>query len=346
MHKRIDPFEFLYYIGYFFKKSYLLSRQKKLPCKVISVGNITLGGTGKTPTTIALAIEAKKRGLKPVILTRGYKGNAKEPVFVNFPQQQNFSSDKLPKSEISPKTIGDEAFMMSKKLGDVPIVKYPDRYKGGMQALERLKPFVHNDRIVFILDDGFQHWGLFRDIDIVLVDGNKPFGNRKMLPFGDLRELPRELKRADILVITKQKNEELFNKLKLINPIAPIFYSEYKISDIRYANGNNLPASALKNKKIYAFCGIADPESFKKNLSSLETEIGYFKDYPDHYRYKAKDIQDIRKHAEKLRCSFMITTEKDIVKIREFKDIEGILYMDINFSIEKGFYDRVFNNKE
>lgn len=344
MHKRIDPFEFLYYIGYFFKKTYLLSRQKRLPCKVISVGNITLGGTGKTPATIALAQAARKRELKPVILTRGYKGKAKEPIFINFPNVNAPPTKQMIFTEITPSSIGDEAYMMAEKLRDVPIVKYPDRYKAGMQAIEKLKPYFNYHQIVFIIDDGFQHWGLFRDIDIVLLDGINPFGNRKMLPFGVLRELPRELKRADILVITKQKNEELYYKLKLINPEASIFNSEYKVNSIRFPNGSHLPSAELKNKKIYAFSGIADPASFKKNLSSLEAEIVYFKDYPDHYRYKEKDIHNMIKHADKLKCSFIITTEKDMVKIKEIKHAERILYLEIDFSIEMAFYDKVFGS--
>lgn len=342
MHKRIDPFEFLYYIGYFFKKSYMLSKQRKLPCKVISIGNITTGGTGKTPATIAIADEAKKRGLKPVILTRGYKGTAKEPVLINFPLQQTSMSGKMAAPEISPITVGDEAFMISKKLLDVPIVKYPDRYQGGVYALEELKPYFENHQIVFILDDGFQHWALYRDIDIVLVDGIDPFGNRKMLPFGVLRELPRELKRADILVITKRKNEELASRLRLINTKAPVFNSEYKIKDIKHPNGGSFPVSELKNKKIYAFCGLAQPESFKDIVSSLGADATYFNEYPDHYRYKERDLITIKKQSDKLKCDFLITTEKDIVKIREIKPLEDILYLDIEFSADPGFYEMVF----
>ncbi len=342
MHKRIDPFEFLYYIGYFFKKSYMLSKQKRLPCKVISIGNITTGGTGKTPATIAIADEAKKRKLKPVILTRGYKGTAKEPVLINFPLQQALLSDKMAVLEISPITVGDEAFMIAKKLSDVPIVKYHDRYQGGVYALEKLKPYFENHQIVFILDDGFQHWGLYRDIDIVLVDGIDPFGNRKMLPFGVLRELPRELKRADILVITKRKNEELLSKLRLINPKAPVFNSEYKIRDIKYPNGDSFPASELKNKKIYAFCGVAQSESFKDIVLSLGADVTYFNEYSDHYRYKERDLITIKNKSDKLKCDFLLTTEKDIVKIKQIKPLEDLLYVDIEFSTEPGFYEMIF----
>lgn len=343
MHKRIDPFEFLYYVGSYFKKSYLLSRQKRLPCKVVSIGNITTGGTGKTSAAIALAQEAKKRGFQPVILTSGYEGKAKEPVLINFPLKQSFPSSKTAAAEISPEMLGDDAFMMAEKLKEVPIVKFPDRYKGGMLAYEALKAHFQNHRILFILDDGFQHWALYRDIDLVLVDGINAFGNRKMLPFGVLKELPRELNRADILLITKRKNEELFSRLKLINPKAPIFYSEYKARDIRHMSGGSIPFEELKNKKLYPFCGIAQPESFMDIVSSFGADTSYPNKFPDHYRYKEKDILKMIKQSKKQKCDFLITTEKDIEKIRNFKALENILYVEIEFSVDPGFYDKVFN---
>lgn len=337
MHKRIDPFEFLYFIGYSIKKAYSLHKQKKLPCKVISVGNITTGGTGKTPTTIALAEEAKKRGFQPVILTRGYKGKAKEPVLVNFPQ--NKAQVQESNSNISPEMLGDEAFMMSERLKDVPLVKYSDRYNGGMLAFHILRHYYQSNKIVFILDDGFQHWSLYRDVDIALVDGIDPFGNRKMLPFGVLRELPRELRRADIILITKRKNEELKSRLRLINPKAPIFYSEYKIKGIKQSNGESISIDAISNKKIYAFCGLAQPESFKELLSSISIDTPFLLQFPDHYHYREKDIVSIKRKANKLRCDYIITTEKDIVKVKEYRGAEDILFVDIRLSVDQGFYE-------
>ncbi len=343
MHKRTDPFEFFYFLACTITKKYKLSKQKRLPCKVVSIGNITVGGTGKTPAVIALAEEAKRRGLFPVILTRGYKGNAKQPVFVNFPLQQSQTSDKMHVVDISPEMLGDEAFMMAERLKDIPIVKFPDRYKGGELALEKLKPHFQQSKILFILDDGFQHWSLYRDVDIALVDGTNPFGSsRKLLPFGSLREQPYELKRADILLITKNRNEELFSKLKLINPNAPVFYSEYKVREIKYSDGSSIPLTKVKNKKVFAFCGIAQPESFRGIITSLDMELSGWKEFPDHYRYQEQDLVNIKKQQDKLKCDFLITTEKDIVKIRRFKNLSNLLYLDIEFSTDAGFYEEVF----
>lgn len=344
MHKRIDPFEFIYFLGYSIVKKYKLYKQGRLPHKVVSIGNITTGGTGKTPATIAFAKEARNRGFTPIILTRGYKGRAKEPIMVNFPQTSAVHpGERADKMNISPEMLGDEAFMMAEKLGDVPIVKYPDRYKAGQLAIEKLGANTSNNKIMFILDDGFQHWSLYRDIDIVLVDGLNPFGNRKLLPFGMLRELPYELRRADFLLITKKRDEELYRRLKLINPRASVFFSDYTVKDVKHSDGRSFSLSALCGKKVFAFCGIAQPVSFRETISSLGATIIGCKEFPDHYNYQEKDIQNIKKLANKQKAEILITTEKDIVKLRRLKNsCELLFYIDIEFSPEAGFYDEVF----
>lgn len=343
MHKRIDPFEFIYFLGYSIVKKYKLYKQHRLSYKVVSIGNITTGGTGKTPATIAFAKEARSRGFTPVILTRGYKGRAKKPVTVNFPQvSEVYLGERESKMNITPEMLGDEVFMMAEKLRDVPIVKYPDRYKAGQLAIEKFGAYASNNKILFILDDGFQHWSLYRDIDIVLVDGINPFGNRKLLPFGVLRELPYELRRADFLIITKKRDEELYSRLKLINPQAPIFFSDYTVKDIRHLDGRSLPLASLRGKKVFAFCGIAQPNSFKETITSLGANIIGWKEFPDHYNYHEKDIQNIKKLADKQNAEVLITTEKDIVKIRRLRNLCELFYIDIEFSPEAGFYDEVF----
>src|SRR4030066_541814 len=187
--------EGLYYIGYSIKKYNDLKNQKKLPFKVISIGNITVGGTGKPPATMAIAEEAKRRGFVPVILTRGYKGKIKGPCFVSKGEGPLLSEEDA----------GDEPIIMAEKLKGVPIVKGENRYDAGILAIENLKSEISNlkSEILFILDDGFQHWKLFRDKDLLLIDGTNPFGNKRLLPVGPLREPLRAIGRADIVVITK-----------------------------------------------------------------------------------------------------------------------------------------------
>lgn len=325
----MTPLEYIYYLGCSLKKRHALKHQKRLPYKVISIGNITVGGTGKTPAVIVVAEEAKKRGFSPIILTRGYLGKAKGPCFVQ--------------GSGNPDEFGDEAVLMAERLKDVPIVKCADRYEGGFFALNALGN-KHHLPPVFILDDGFQHWRLYRDADIVLLDGSNPFGNRRLLPLGPLREPLKELKRADMFVITKTKNNTLLTELKSIKPAAPVFFSEYRITKLKDINGKEFLADILGDKKIFAFCGIANSESFKKTVLPLCAEIGGFKAYRDHHKYTQQDILYLRNQCSKYGCDFLVSTEKDLVKLKELKVPENLLFLTIEFSANAGFFERVFSN--
>lgn len=343
----MTPFEILYYIGYSLDKRFKLTRQKRLPYPVISIGNITVGGTGKTPATIAIAEEAKKRGLYPIVLTRGYKGKAKGPCFVlarklGSSEVKNLYASALPHFCSSALEAGDEPVLMAERLKDVPVVKCSDRYEGGMFTLSSLQH--SNTPFLFILDDGFQHYKLHRDIDIVLVDGLNPFGNRKMLPMGPLREPLKELKRADIFVVTKTKNKALSDELRDINPEAPVYFSEYRIYKVRDMDGNEYPVEMLKDKKIYAFCGIANPESFKQTVLSMCGGLAGFKTYRDHHRYSQADIFYLSEQGKALNRDFLLTTEKDIVKIKELNVPDNLLCMEIGFAADAAFFDEVFKN--
>ncbi len=330
----MTPIPLFYYLGYSFKKWRSRRKQKRLPHKVISVGNITVGGTGKTPAAIALAEEAKKRGYRPVILTRGYRGKAKGPCFVYAGSGAGLSVED----------VGDEPAVMAGRLKDVPVVKTADRYQGGIFAARHLG----NDGLplLFILDDGFQHWQLSRDVDVVLVDGLDPFGNRKLLPVGRLRGPVSELKDADIIVITKVRNEALASEIKLINKKAPIYFASHEVTGLRGPDGN-VDMDLMKDKNIFAFCGIANPVSFRKTLSALACTIVKFKSYSDHYRYVQADMTDLEDCGMKLGVDFLITTEKDMVKIRELPRVpSNLLSLEIGFSVDKGFYDEVFKKTE
>jgi tetraacyldisaccharide 4'-kinase len=354
--------EFIYYLGYSAKKRSALKNQNKLPSEVVSIGNITLGGTGKTPATIALAEEAQKRGLNPCILTRGYKGNAKGTCFVSIGEGPLLNEHQ----------VGDEAFLMSEKLIDIPIVKSKDRYEAGMFAIQNLK-----SRFLFILDDGFQHWKLFRDKDILLIDGTNPFGNRNLFPQGSLREPLEAINRADIIVITKvpidqqsalinQKSgdtpsplegegkgggqcrqrlgvKDLSEEIRRYNPKALIFFAEHKPSKFIKTNGESMSIDWAKNKRFYGFCGIGNPESFKNTLLSSDIELTGFQTFKDHYRYSKNDIQSISKNADKSGSEWIVTTEKDIMRLKGFYIPENFVALSITFSIDEEFYNEIFS---
>lgn len=342
----MGPLEFIYYSGYRIKKAYSVKRQARLPGKVISVGNITVGGTGKTPAVIALAQEAVKRGHYPVILTRGYRGNAKGPCFVSR------GSGSL----LSVEESGDEPFLMSELLKDVPIVKCADRYKGGIFAIKEFSPqpsALSRQPLVFILDDGFQHWRLYRDIDVLLIDSVNPFGNKKLLPSGILREPLKEIRRADVIVVTKTNSSgqmsgsealpaTLIKEINSYNHSAPIFLSSHEPICLRMFSGRELPVDTLSGKNVIGFCGIGNPASFKNTLTHAKVRLKDFIIFRDHFRYVQKDISRIKAAALRCGADWIVTTEKDIIRLRGFDLPENLVSMGIKFGIDEKFYDRLF----
>jgi tetraacyldisaccharide 4'-kinase len=368
--------EGLYYIGYSIKKYNDLKNQKKLPFKVISIGNITVGGTGKTPATITIAEEAKRRGFVPVILTRGYKGKIKGPCFVSKGEGPLMSEEDA----------GDEPIIMAEKLKGVPIVKGENRYDAGILAIENLKSEISNlkSQILFILDDGFQHWKLFRDKDLLLIDGTNPFGNKRLLPIGPLREPLRAIGRADIVVITKTnmlssqstvhgqstspptypspsrgegkgggdisqsmthgKSEfrRLIKEIRKYNKKAPVFFAEHRPLQFLSARGEIFPLEWAKGKRFFVFSGIGNPGSFKETLLLAGINLKGFKSYRDHYRYVLKDIEKIVEHSKRSGADWIVTTEKDIMRLKELSVPANLIALVIEFSVGKEFYDEVF----
>ncbi len=348
----MDIIESLYYLGMSIKKKHSLKNRRRLPHKVISIGNLTVGGTGKTPAAIAVAQEALKRDLRPVILTRGYKGSVQGPCFVT----------KGDTPLLTPQQAGDEPFLMAEKLSGVPVVKGSNRYAAGLFAATALgatdtaDPGRAGNAVsgskVFILDDGFQHWGLHRDMDIVLIDGNNPFGNRKLFPMGILREPVSSLSRADVIVVTKNErhpdgnrkklNDGLEKEIRKFNEKAPIFVSEHIPESLRQLTGEKRPVNWLQDKKIFAFCAIGRPESFLKTLKQCGAHVVGFETFRDHYRYSNSDLLQIKERADKTGAGWIVTTEKDIIKIRDLDLPGNIIIIEIAFSAENDFYNKIF----
>ncbi|MEC4676402.1 MAG: tetraacyldisaccharide 4'-kinase [Nitrospirota bacterium] len=344
----MDPLGFVYYLGYRYSKYSGMKKRKKLPFRTISIGNITTGGTGKTPATIAVAEEAKRRGFSPIILTRGYRGSARGPCFV---------TKKLTAGE-----AGDEPLLMADRLRDVPVVKGGDRYKAGIFAIEELAggrgPGAANRMetpqltgpVLFILDDGFQHWGLHRDKDIVLIDSGNPFGNGMLLPIGRLREPLASLSRADIIVLTKKEKsgggpdiDNIIREIRRYNPVASLFFAEHAPVSLISISGEKISLDRVSGKKVFAFCSVGGPESFKKTVESTGGGLAGFKAYRDHYSYSGRDVLKIRESAERCGADWIVTTQKDIIKIRELDPPENILVLKIEFSAGTGFFEEIFS---
>ncbi|MGC2061995.1 MAG: tetraacyldisaccharide 4'-kinase [Thermodesulfovibrionales bacterium] len=350
----MDFLERIYYAGFLMKQRSSLSRREQLPCRVVSIGNITVGGTGKTPATIALAQEALNRSYAPVILTRGYRGTARGPCFVTT------GSGPL----ISAGEAGDEPYLMAYRLRGVPIVKGPDRYKSGVFALDRIRqstPELSAEvragigaRTLFLLDDGFQHFRLLRNMDIVLIDSQDPFGSNRLLPFGRLREPLTALERAHIIVVTKSGMkmdgrgpgiEQTLNTVRAYNTRAPLYIADHLPVSAADRDGNEHPVSMLSGKKVFGFCGIGSPGSFSKTLRDTGAEVMGFRHFRDHHRYTKADIAGLTKEASASKCQWIVTTEKDIIKIEHLDLPENILIIRIEFSIDSSFYDKVFEEE-
>lgn len=285
-----------------------------LPCPVISIGNLTVGGTGKTPLVITLAEAYRERDLHPVILSRGYARKKKSGITV-IPEGTN--------RNIVPETLGDEPALMARRLIDVPILISPSRYLAGQKAIE----LFHVDCI--ILDDAFQHRKLHRNVNILLIDKRRGFGNGWVLPAGPLREPIKNIKRADILVLTGETDpsdrsippciREIIEKFTLQG--IPIFHgSRYPIDLASYYTGNVYPLEILKGKRVSAFTGIAVPQSFRKTLENLGCELVSFLTFPDHHLYTPEDITFIESNLQRMPADYVVTTEKDEVKLHGYSE--------------------------
>lgn len=338
----MTPLEFLYYIGYVFKKRHSFRHRRKLPYPVISVGNITVGGTGKTPAVIAIAEEALRRGFSPVILTRGYRGRVKGPCLVSTSKlsARNFMGDPH-KIIHTVKDAGDEPVLMAGRLKNVPVIKSASRYEGGIFALQSFPPKAAAP-FLFILDDGFQHWELYRDVDVVLINGLDPFGNRRLLPLGPLREPPSELKRAGIFIITGSGNGPLLAELRDAWPETPVYLSEYRVVRAANRTAAGFSPDALKDKRVFAFCGIAHPASLEKTLLSLSVRIAGLKVFKDHHFYTQEDMHYLESQSRELGCDLMLTTEKDMVKLKELKIPDNVLSLEMAWYADAAFYDNIF----
>lgn len=300
-------------------------KPRRLPCRVISVGNITVGGTGKTPAVIALAKHLQKEKVRVAILLRGYKRQSREKVTIVSDGETVCASLK---------ESGDEAYMMARHLSGIPIVVSRQRYQAGQVALERFGVDV------LLLDDGFQHRQLARDVDILTVPAHSvvglpaapeyPFKKReRLLPAGSLREPPTSLRRANIILLTHTDATDILlakEGLKRLVPNALVLESIhqpvhfYPLASAKNAEGADyLSASeAIKGKRVLAVCGIGNPDGFVTTLMQCSPESVELLAYPDHHVYTEADLGKVYTAFQAAQVDLIVTTQKDEQKLAAF----------------------------
>ena len=292
-------------------------------CQVVSIGNLTCGGTGKTPVVEVFAKSLTKQGRKVAILSRGYRSKEQRSFYQKLrdkfspsqglrePRVVSDGNDLLLQSDVA----GDEPYMLASNLQNVAVLVDKDRVNSALYAIEKYKIDT------LILDDGFQYLRLKAHINIVLVDCTSPFGNHHVLPRGLLREPIKNIRRADYVFLTKSNGGNHLRHLKTFirrhNRRAEIIECCHKPLYLErvFMRGTQQPLTDLKNRKVAAISAIAKPESFEAFLKDYGAEIVCSAQYADHHRYTEQQILDFVKEAKKNGAEMIVTTEKDAVRI-------------------------------
>jgi tetraacyldisaccharide 4'-kinase len=272
---------------------------------VISVGNLTTGGTGKTPMVLWIAERLLAEGKNVGILSRGYRGEKIAPPSVNKSQAATNAGAKIVSRS------GDEVRMLQSRLGNrVQFGVGANRYEQGRELAKRGVNW-------FILDDGFQHLQLARDVDIVLIDATNPFSGGRLLPSGHLREPRSALARADIIVITRNTHAPAIESAIRRDSAAPIFYARPKLDAIHSFTEGQIAGAVTSEAlpKLFAFCGIGNPAAFLDDLRTWGLDVVGHKFFPDHHRYTDNDDQEILQLASDAGASGLICTEKDLYNL-------------------------------
>ncbi|MSU56719.1 MAG: tetraacyldisaccharide 4'-kinase [Pedosphaera sp.] len=320
-------------------------RDSTLGVQVIAIGNLTVGGTGKTPVVEKFARELRDAGRNVAILSRGYRSKP-PPLHKSFLNRILFRTDSTPPRVVSDgksllldsEMAGDEPFMLASNLKDVVVLVDKDRVKGGRYAIEKFGCDT------LLLDDGFQYWDLRgRRHDVVLIDRQQPFGNEHLLPRGTLREPPSHLARANTIFITKSDGNtaELRKRIASLNPTAAVIeciHHPMYFEDVFTAERQ--PLDFIKDRRVASLSGIAQPESFEQSLVKLGAELVYSKRFADHHRFSQQEILNAINRGKKRQAELIITTQKDAVRFPKLdrRDLP-ILWMRVEIKIVAGADD-------
>jgi tetraacyldisaccharide 4'-kinase len=283
------------------------ARRRKLDVPVISVGNLTMGGTGKTPCVLRLAELLIERGHRPGILTRGY-GRSSPHQYVTV----------APGGMAAVELSGDEPQIFIRS-GLAAVGIGANRFEAGTRLLREIGAGV------LLLDDGFQHWKLARDMEIVLIDGLEPFGGGDVFPLGRLREPVDGLARADAVVITRSGHSDLApaieHEVRRWNRRAPVFRAMVEPHAwVEHSTGRRLNIAPIPFARAGVFCGLGNPQSFRRTLQAMGVEVAEWIDFGDHHRYRPRELRHIAQQMASRGATALVTTEKDAVNLCEACD--------------------------
>ena len=338
----------LYQVGFKIYRWFInvrLFRDKTLGVQVIAVGNLTWGGTGKTPVVEKFARELQNAGRKVAILSRGYRSKP-PPLHQLLLNKILLREDQTPPRVVSDgksllldsEMAGDEPYMLASNLKDVIVLVDKDRVKSGRYAIEKFGCDT------LLLDDAFQYWKLRgRRHDVVLIDRQQPFGNEHLIPRGTLREPPSHLARAQTIFITKSDGQtaELRARISRLNPAAAIIecvHHPLYLEDV--FTGERKGLDFLVGKKVASLSGIAQPESFDQSLVRLAGELVYSKRFADHHRFTQQEVLNAINRGKKRQAEVIITTQKDAVRFPKIdrRDLP-IYFMRVEIQIISGAND-------
>ena len=302
-----------------------IRKRTRLKSPVISIGNLTTGGTGKTPFTIMLCRALQSIGKSVVVLNRGYRG------------KNEFScalvSDKNAVL-MNAEDAGDEAFLLAQSLPGIPVLAGKDRRSTGAKATELFHPDI------VILDDGLQFWQLHRDLDIVLLSAVSPFDNGWTLPRGLLREPPSHLQRADIIVITNSSScnsaeiSALQNQIQSLAPDRPHYFADIVPRFLKnLTDGAEMPVSWLRDRKAAVFSALGNPESFEHTVKLLGAEILKISRFRDHEKLSEADLNRICLEASQAGAETIVTTSKDAVKLGQIQSSVPVLALHVEMEV-------------
>lgn len=328
-----------------FLYNWRILRDSTLGVQVIAIGNLTVGGTGKTPVVEKFARVLRDQGRNVAILSRGYRSKPM-PAHRWLLNKLFLRDDTRPPRVVSDgrsllldsEMAGDEPYMLASNLKDVVVLVDKDRVKSGRYAIEKYGCDT------LLLDDGFQYWKLRgRRQDIVLIDRQQPFGNERLLPRGTLREPPSHLARASTIFITKSDGNtaELRRRIAEVNPTAGIIeciHHPLYLEDV--FTGQRLGIEFLKGQKVASLSGIAQPESFEESLVKLGAELVYAKRFADHHRFSQQEILNVINRSKKRQADAIVTTQKDAVRFPKIdrRDLP-IFFMRVEIKILSGADD-------